>query len=202
MPPGRIAGWGTWIHRRPGRLAASIDQRRGARGRAPGGPNPLAASSSTSTQSSTSPGSGGVNVRSPVVSNVPAAVAVPSRGLNHHAVACGPAIARQADRERPAGRRVDHRVAAVAVARGDEARSARRRGRWWRRDRATITESIGDPRQERPRLEQRAGVLHLRRARLVDRVGPRQQRVVDRPCARPATSARRSDGRRCGRRRR
>src|ERR1022692_3141279 len=53
--------------------------------RLPGAGNFPAASSSTSTQSSNSPGFGGTKVRSPRFLNVPILSALPSRGLNHHA---------------------------------------------------------------------------------------------------------------------
>src|SRR5690606_30180763 len=53
--------------------------------REPGGGKPLRASSSTSTQSSSSPRLGGSKVLSPLLSKVPITLAVPARGLNHHA---------------------------------------------------------------------------------------------------------------------
>ena len=81
--------------------------------------------------------------------------------------------------ERPADRCVHHRVAPVLIARGGEAVApgARHAGRHRPGDDDRV---VGHAREERARLEQRASVLHLDGARLVDRVGPGQQRVVDR----------------------
>ncbi len=69
-----------------------------------GGAKLRLASSSTSTQSSNSPGLGGLNRRSPLVSNSPIDSALPVRGSNHQAFTFSPLIAsiRTANR-RPTG---------------------------------------------------------------------------------------------------
>jgi rhamnogalacturonyl hydrolase YesR len=66
-------------------------RRHGQRAR-PGAGKCFAASSSTRTQSSISPLSGGTNSRSPRLSNSPAACARPVRGLNHHAFTFEPVM--------------------------------------------------------------------------------------------------------------
>lgn len=66
----------------PARVAAFV----------PGAGYPFASSSSTSTQSSISPASGGVKARSPVFGNTPIALAEPVRGLNHQAFTDAPVM--------------------------------------------------------------------------------------------------------------